>query len=341
MRLRSPTVHNTHQKLAQDDHAINVNASPCEYFTMMRARLAEVEDEACALSTRPLLLGATNLVSERIRDAASLGEAMRLSAQTYNLLHGGHYNRIEQHGDRILYRIDDADFPFAFDEGPLARATVMEGVVIFLHTWLSIWAGRDLTSYLRAVHSRRSQRGGDSMLNYWAVPVRLGANAYILEYAGAVDNLAPVAPAPTPTLISVYDRILANVDRSDAIMGAPGDVVSRVRSHLQTGLNRQSDVARALGMSVASLRRRLAEDGRDFRHVRAEILNGRAHRLLEVGRSPDAVADLLGFADSRSFARAFKQWNGITPARFAADAVSENVLSDCASASSTGRPSSR
>ena len=340
MPLRSPTVHNTHQKLAQDDHAIDVNASPREYFTMMRARLAEVEDEACALSTRPLLLGATNLVSDRIRDAASLGDAMRLSAQTYNLLHGGHYNRIVRQGDRILYRIDDSDFPFAFNEAPLARATVMEGVVIFLHTWLSIWAGRDLTSYLRAVHSRRSQRGGDSMLNYWAAPVRLGAKAYILEYTEAADNLVPVVPAPTPTLIGVYDRILANVDQSGAIMVGPGDVVSRVRSHLQTGLNRQSDVARALGMSVASLRRRLAEDGHDFRHIRSEILNGRAHRLLENGQPPDAVADLLGFADSRSFARAFKQWNGITPARFAANTLSEYVLSDCASASSTRQSSS-
>lgn len=330
----------TRHKPAQDIHAIDPNASPREYFNMMRARLAEIEDEACALSTRPLLLGATNLVGERIRDAASLGDAMRLSARTYNLLHGGSYNRIERHAGRILYRIDDDDFPFAFDDGPLTRATVMEGVVIFVHTLLSIWAGCDLTPHLRAVHSRRSRRGGDGMLGYWSVPVRMGAPAYMLEYVGAAADLAPVAPAPAPTSIDVYDRILANVDRNGAVARGPGDIVSRVRSQLDSGLDGQGDVARALGMSVASLRRRLAEDGHDFRHLRAEMLNGRAHRLLEAGRPPDAVADLLGFTDGRSFARAFKQWNGITPTRFAADTVSENVLSDCASASSTRRLSS-
>lgn len=327
--------HGAQHKLSQDGRAIDANASPGEYFKVMRARLAEIEDEACALSTRPLLLGATSLVGERIRDAASLVDAMRLSARTYNLLHGGSYNRIERHGGRILYRIDDAGFPFAFDDCSSMRATVMEGVVIFVHTLLSIWAGRDLTPHLRAVHSRRAHRGGDDMLSYWKVPIRMGAPAYILEYAGAVAGLAPVAPVPTPTPIDVYDRILANIDLRCAVVGGSGDIVSRVRSQLNTGLDNQGGVARALGMSVASLRRRLAEEGHDFRHLRAEMLNGRAQRLLEVGRTPDAVADLLGFADDRSFSRAFKQWNGITPTRFTASAVSENVLPDCASASST------
>lgn len=320
--------------LTHHGHSIDPNASPYAYCKLMRARLAEIEDEACALSTRPLLLGATNLVGERIRDAASLGDAMRLSARTYNLLHGGSYNRIERHGGHILYRIDDAGFPFAFDDGPLARATVMEGVLIFVHTLLSIWAGCDLTPHLRAVHSRRPRRGGDGMLGYWSVPIRMGAPAYMLEYAGAAADLSPLAPRPTPSSIDVYDRILANVERCGDTAGGPVDTVSRVRSQLEAGVGGQVDVAQALGMSVASLRRRLAKTGHDFRHLRAETLNRRAQRLLQAGQSPDAVADLLGFADGRSFARAFKQWNGMTPVRFAANAVSENVLSNCASASS-------
>lgn len=339
---RRPTLAGEAQRdLTYDSHAIDPNVSPRNYFRMMRVRVAEIEDETCALSARPLLLGATNLVGERIREAASLADTMRLSARTFNLLHGGSYNRIEQHEDRILYRIDDAEFPFTFNDGPLMRATVMEGVVIFVHNLLSMWAGCDLTPYLRAVHSRRSRRGPDGMLGYWSVPVRLGAPAYMLEYAGTAANLAPIIPAQIPTSIDVYDRILANIANPDgAIKGEAADIVSRVRSRLETGLDDQSEVSRALGMSVASLRRRLAENGHDFRHLRAEMLNRRARRLLQAGRPPEVVADVLGFADGRSFARAFKQWNGITPAQFAADIVSENVLSLCASASSTRRRSS-
>ncbi|WP_421991304.1 helix-turn-helix domain-containing protein [Qipengyuania sp.] len=330
------TVQDKHHDPVDDGQAIDPDLTPYEYFKMMRIRLAEIEDETCALSTRPLLLGATNLVGERICDAASLGDAMRLSAQTYNLLHGGNYNRIERHGSRILYRIDDAEFPFAFDDGPSMRATVMEGVMIFVHTLLSLWAGRELTPHLRAVHSRRARRGTDGMLGYWSVPVRLGAPAYMLEYVGTAADLAPAARGQTLNSIDVYDRILAVLARPDGpVTTKRRDLVSRVRSKLETGMDDQSQVARALGMSVASLRRRLLESGCNFRQLRAETLDRRARRLLEAGRSPEAVADLLGFADGRSFSRAFKQWTGTTPARFAADVLSENVLHDCASASST------
>jgi len=174
------------------------------------------------------------------------------------------------------------------------------------------------------------------MLGYWSVPVRLGAPAYMLEYAGAAGDLAPRSSAQTLDSIDVYDRILAILaDPEGTVASAPDDLVSRVRSKLEVGLDDQSKVAKALGMSVASLRRRLSETGHSFRQLRAEMLDRRARRLLGAGRPPEAVADLLGFADARSFARAFKQWTGTTPARFAAAVVSENVLSDCASASST------
>lgn len=327
---------NRHRDPVDCGNAIDPDLSPFEYFTMMRVRLAEIEDETCALSARPLLLGATNLVGERIRDAANLADAMRLSAQTYNLLHGGSYNRIERHGDRILYRIDDAEFPFIFDDGPLTRAMVMEGVMIFVHTLLSMWAGCDLTPQLRAVHSRREQRGADGMLGYWSVLVRLGAPAYMLEYAGSAAELVPLAPAQTLNSIDVYDRILAEfVGPARSPANERADLVSRVRSKLEAGMDDQAKIARALGMSVASLRRRLSADGLSFRALRAETLDRRARRLLEAGRPPEVVADLLGFSDVRSFSRAFKQWTGTTPARYAAEAVSENVLRDCASASST------
>ena len=42
-----------------------------------------------------------------------------------------------------------------------------------------------------------------------------------------------------------------------------------------------------------------------------------AGTLLAARRHPADVAEQLGFADGRSFARAFKMWNGTTPARYA------------------------
>ncbi|RYD83937.1 MAG: helix-turn-helix domain-containing protein, partial [Sphingomonadales bacterium] len=69
----------------------------------------------------------------------------------------------------------------------------------------------------------------------------------------------------------------------------------------------------AIGMSVASLRRRLAEEGLQFREVRAALLNSIAQSALKDGAAIGDVAESLGFSDGRSFARAFRQWNGVAP----------------------------
>jgi AraC-like DNA-binding protein len=49
--------------------------------------------------------------------------------------------------------------------------------------------------------------------------------------------------------------------------------------------------------------------------------------MLDRHRHPDDVAQVLGFSDSRSFSRAFKAWNGVTPSNWSLR-VSENVLID-------------
>jgi AraC-like DNA-binding protein len=69
-------------------------------------------------------------------------------------------------------------------------------------------------------------------------------------------------------------------------------------------------------MSVATLRRRLAETDTSFRDERQRAMNTYAcERLLEV-RDIAAVAEELGFSDPRAFTRAFKAWNGLTPSDF-------------------------
>ena len=71
-----------------------------------------------------------------------------------------------------------------------------------------------------------------------------------------------------------------------------------------------------MGLSVATLRRRLSGEGFTFRALREEVLNETARRLLSGGKSVSDVAEALGFSDARAFNRAFKDWNGVTPKAF-------------------------
>jgi AraC-like DNA-binding protein len=75
--------------------------------------------------------------------------------------------------------------------------------------------------------------------------------------------------------------------------------------------------ARELGMSVRSLRRRLAEEGVSYRAlVQATLEDAAAQVLRTPGRSVQEAADAAGFSDSAAFHRAFKQWTGLTPTEF-------------------------
>ena len=66
-------------------------------------------------------------------------------------------------------------------------------------------------------------------------------------------------------------------------------------------------------MSVATLRRRLVEEGGSFRALRVETLKSKAESLLKTDLPLVQVAEKLGFSDVRSFSRAFKAWTGSTP----------------------------
>lgn len=78
-----------------------------------------------------------------------------------------------------------------------------------------------------------------------------------------------------------------------------------------------SEVARRLGMSVRSLRRRLAEEGVSFPKLLEEAYVAFAKRLLEdPERSIYQAAFDMGFSDPSAFHRAFRRWTGMTPTQY-------------------------
>ena len=100
-------------------------------------------------------------------------------------------------------------------------------------------------------------------------------------------------------------------------LSRPASVIDRLRIYL---LNAQTAripsmavAARRLGVSVRTLRRRLAEAGENYRDLTQEMQGERACQML---RNPDftlqSVGSALGFAHTAAFCRAFKRWTGRT-----------------------------
>ena len=99
-----------------------------------------------------------------------------------------------------------------------------------------------------------------------------------------------------------------------------------VRKQLRAGDFSQSAAARALGLGVRALERRLSKRGTSFGQIVEEARRSEALRLLDqTDAAVYEIAFCLGYRDVSSFNRAFKRWFGASPrehrARGAAAAV--------------------
>jgi AraC-like DNA-binding protein len=76
-------------------------------------------------------------------------------------------------------------------------------------------------------------------------------------------------------------------------------------------------VAAELSLSGRSFRRRLMEGGTSFRLLLKSARQNRARGMLEASDLPLSVAaEQLGYSDTATFSRAFKDWTGVSPGRY-------------------------
>lgn len=84
-------------------------------------------------------------------------------------------------------------------------------------------------------------------------------------------------------------------------------------------------MAQQLCMSVATLRRRLSEEGQSFQAIKDSVRKARALQLLASEHQTFVdIAATLGFADVSSFYKAFRKWTGIQPGFYRSTVLNQN-----------------
>jgi AraC-like DNA-binding protein len=113
--------------------------------------------------------------------------------------------------------------------------------------------------------------------------------------------------------LRLAEQALAELDRAPPL-------VRTLRGLLRSCLSAPpplGELARVVGMSERSLRRRLKEVGSGYRPLLEALRAERAADLLCDDRlSLEGVAEQLGFSDASNFGKAFKRWYGVSPDRF-------------------------
>lgn len=284
-----------------------------DYYRIRSYIAARVRDETCHMSARQLLPGSTDFVMGHLPPEGTLADAMKVVARSYNLLHGGEFNLVEVSEQGAIFCIDDRAFPYADGAGREQVLFAMETILLFLHALFTLVAPRQAIAGLNGIMVRR--RPGDGAaphLEIWPVPVTLGASRYEVAYGPDVVTTRVRFPEAERLSGEAVDAQIQRILQGRR-MAAPGSTMAAVRDLIAGGVVEQTSVAQIMGISTATLRRRLTEEGSSFRRLRRDIIDQLARDLLAEGCQVASVAERLGFSDIRSFNRAFKSWNGMTP----------------------------
>ncbi|AHE56917.1 AraC family transcriptional regulator [Sphingomonas sanxanigenens] len=150
---------------------------------------------------------------------------------------------------------------------------------------------------------------------YFAAPVRLGAPRNLLVLDAA--DLDRPFPGHNPELLAMLTPALGSALDEMQAQSLSEQVVLELKRSLPSGRPDVSEIARRMGMSERTLQRRITEEGRNFRELLIEARRELGRRFLgDVAMELDEIAFLLGYQDATSFHRAFREWEGVTPARW-------------------------
>ena len=104
------------------------------------------------------------------------------------------------------------------------------------------------------------------------------------------------------------------------VPGQDGTYTEQIRRYLKKSLPKLPNyehIADALGLGMQTLRRRLAQEGCDYRQIKHELLRDLAIELLaEPELDIKQIAYQLGFSEPSAFIRSFKKWTGSSPGEY-------------------------
>lgn len=286
---------------------------PAHLLRLLERFAIEVQDESLHLSARPLMPGTNDYVLSSLSHCRTIEGACRQLANAYNFIHGGNYNQVEKSTDALVYRIDDRTFPYTAGSAQYVEFN-LDMVLIFIHAIVTTLSGAPVA--LLKIKSRNTEAEKSPLSAAFSeTAISYNMDCFELHYPLTLAELETTQLCnSTLNTAMVYSELqrLGTVPTVDVYQS----FLLRVRCAIEAGLRDQQSVASSLGCSVATLRRRLTEYRTSFRQFKELVLNQEAKLLLTQHLSLEEIASKLDFSDARSFKRAFRNWNGVSPKQY-------------------------
>jgi AraC-like DNA-binding protein len=218
---------------------------------------------------------------------------------------------ITRQGDEVLIEVS---WPFAEQE---PAPDLLIDAVFALVTELGR-RGTKTKLKPKRIELKRPNGRGNGFEGYFGCPVKYGATRNLLVLRAADVDLPFLTH--NDELLQMLAPQFENALKAEKSNQSTLDQVKWVLKRLLSGSRPDLlMVAKELGISERTLQRRITEEGTTFR----QLLNDTRQELVRQYLSDGSVeitetAFLLGYEDPNSFYRAFRSWEGTTPAEWRA-----------------------
>lgn len=233
----------------------------------------------------------------------------------------GRIQRFKRMGACEVFRTEETsalwsiakEWPFATEAEP---AVSVDLSFMFLLELGRRGTGRRITP--ARVEYRRPAGASAGLEDYFGVSISYGAPRDAMTFR--VGDLAAPFPGHSPEFL---DLVTPGLAAAFAEIQDSQEIADRVKAVLKrslaSGRPEVAHVARNLGMSERTLQRRITDEATTFRALLADARRELSEQLLaDPAIQIDEVTYLLGYQDTTSFYRAFKEWAGISPGEWRA-----------------------
>jgi len=262
----------------------------------------------CLHAARAIPLGALEVMDFATRSSATMGDALERTVRYYALVDDRTTLSIERRGAVARLVGKNRSLPYA----PRAATELLFAMVIA--------RGEQLTGervpLLEVKFRERPPLDPTGHRRFFGVPVSFCQPDD--EICFEASWLEARCSSHDPALERFFDRYARRyLER----LSGPASFVDEVRRAVAEGLRGSEPTlavtAQRLSTSQRTLQRRLRESASSYSEVVDDVRREMAVELLgNPNVSIGEVGYLLGFSDTSAFYRAFKRWNGATPADF-------------------------
>jgi AraC-like DNA-binding protein len=246
------------------------------------------------------------------RSCATLRDALQCGTRYIYLLHGAQEAHVieDSSGARWELRILDG-----VEQAPQANDFALTSAVMYVRRYTGVEDGVAEVHFQHAVPT--------SMAEYERVfrgaTIHMGARHNALVFKpGFLDTPMALAHAGLQIAFDLHASMM--LERLKRAEGIAGRVRHLLVEQLRAGDVSMTTIARQLAMSVATLRRRLGDEGTSHSELLDDVRRELAEKYLaDMSLAISEVAFLLGFSHVTAFYKAFRRWSqGTTPAEYRA-----------------------